>query len=68
MCVCVCVCVCAWLGEGDIVESKEIPSSHPFFWLSICFSPNFQIHLIDFDDESNVVNKNVFLHSVGEIW
>ncbi|RMX41659.1 hypothetical protein pdam_00008865 [Pocillopora damicornis] len=27
-----------------------------------------QIHLIDFDDESNVINKNVFMHSVGEIW
>ena len=28
----------------------------------------FQIHLIDFDDESNVINKNVFMHSAGEIW
>ena len=27
-----------------------------------------QVHLIDFDDESNIINKNVFLHSVGEIW
>ncbi|XP_067032800.1 EARP-interacting protein homolog isoform X1 [Acropora muricata] len=27
-----------------------------------------QIHLIDFDDESNVINKNVFMHSAGEIW
>ena len=28
----------------------------------------FQVHLIDFDDESNVINKNVFMHSAGEIW
>ncbi|XP_031553898.1 EARP and GARP complex-interacting protein 1-like [Actinia tenebrosa] len=27
-----------------------------------------QVHLIDFDDESNIINKNVFMHSVGEIW
>ena len=28
----------------------------------------FQIHHIDFDDENNVINKNVFLHKEGEIW
>lgn len=27
-----------------------------------------QVHLIDFDEETNIVNKYVFLHSVGEIW
>ncbi|XP_070556827.1 EARP and GARP complex-interacting protein 1-like isoform X2 [Ptychodera flava] len=27
-----------------------------------------QVHQIDFDDESNVVNKNVYLHKEGEIW
>ncbi|EDO41365.1 predicted protein [Nematostella vectensis] len=27
-----------------------------------------QVHLIDFDDESNLINKNVFLHPAGEIW
>ena len=27
-----------------------------------------QIHHIDFDDENNVINKNVFLHKEGEIW
>ncbi|CAE1304703.1 EIPR1 [Acanthosepion pharaonis] len=27
-----------------------------------------QIHHIDFDDENNVINKNVFLHREGEIW
>ena len=27
-----------------------------------------QVHLIDFDDESNLVNKHIFMHSAGEIW
>ncbi|KAL4236005.1 Protein tssc1 [Mactra antiquata] len=27
-----------------------------------------QVHHIDFDDENNVINKNVFLHKEGEIW
>ncbi|ELT94083.1 hypothetical protein CAPTEDRAFT_182296 [Capitella teleta] len=27
-----------------------------------------QIHQIDFDDENNVINKNIFLHREGEIW
>ncbi|XP_034856174.1 EARP and GARP complex-interacting protein 1 isoform X2 [Mirounga leonina] len=27
-----------------------------------------QIHIIDFDDENNILNKNVLLHQVGEIW
>ncbi|CAB3977676.1 TSSC1 isoform X1, partial [Paramuricea clavata] len=27
-----------------------------------------QVHLIDFDDETCLVNKHVFHHSVGEIW
>ncbi|ELR60995.1 Protein TSSC1, partial [Bos mutus] len=27
-----------------------------------------QIHVIDFDDENNIINKNVLLHQVGEIW
>lgn len=28
----------------------------------------FQIHIIDFDDENNIINKNVLLHQAGEIW
>ena len=28
----------------------------------------FQIHHIDFDDENNVINKNIYLHPEGEIW
>ncbi|XP_043926317.1 EARP and GARP complex-interacting protein 1 isoform X1 [Protopterus annectens] len=27
-----------------------------------------QIHIIDFDDENNIINKNVVLHQAGEIW
>ncbi|XP_077586788.1 EARP-interacting protein homolog isoform X1 [Stigmatopora nigra] len=27
-----------------------------------------QIHIIDFDDENNLINKNVLLHQAGEIW
>uniref|UniRef100_A0A8C1NHM7 EARP complex and GARP complex interacting protein 1 n=1 Tax=Cyprinus carpio TaxID=7962 RepID=A0A8C1NHM7_CYPCA len=27
-----------------------------------------QIHIIDFDDENNVINKSVLLHDAGEIW
>ncbi|XP_044182572.1 EARP and GARP complex-interacting protein 1-like [Acropora millepora] len=27
---------------------------------------DIQIHLIDFDGESNVINKSVFMHSAGE--
>uniref|UniRef100_A0A8C9SWM9 EARP complex and GARP complex interacting protein 1 n=2 Tax=Scleropages formosus TaxID=113540 RepID=A0A8C9SWM9_SCLFO len=27
-----------------------------------------QIHIIDFDDENNIINKSVLLHQVGEIW
>ncbi|XP_073424253.1 EARP and GARP complex-interacting protein 1 [Dendrobates tinctorius] len=27
-----------------------------------------QIHVIDFDDENNIINKNVLLHHAGEIW
>ncbi|KAG2468632.1 EIPR1 protein, partial [Polypterus senegalus] len=26
------------------------------------------IHIIDFDDENNIINKNVLLHEAGEIW
>ena len=27
-----------------------------------------QVHQIDFDDENNLINKNVFMHREGEIW
>ncbi|ESO92508.1 hypothetical protein LOTGIDRAFT_206565 [Lottia gigantea] len=27
-----------------------------------------QVHHIDFDDENNLINKNIYLHREGEIW
>ncbi|XP_057714778.1 EARP-interacting protein homolog isoform X1 [Corythoichthys intestinalis] len=27
-----------------------------------------RVHIIDFDDENNIINKNVLLHQAGEIW
>ncbi|XP_071807807.1 EARP-interacting protein homolog [Asterias amurensis] len=27
-----------------------------------------QVHLLDFDDDNNILNKTVFLHKDGEIW
>ncbi|XP_069431290.1 EARP and GARP complex-interacting protein 1 isoform X2 [Ovis canadensis] len=27
-----------------------------------------QVHVIDFDDENNIINKTVLLHQAGEIW
>lgn len=44
-----------------IGASQELHSTNVGFCI-------FQIHVIDFDDESNVINKNVFMHSAGEIW
>lgn len=38
-------------------------------YLSLCLPfLVFQIHIIDFDDENNIINKNVLLHQSGEIW
>ncbi|XP_023604927.1 EARP-interacting protein-like isoform X3 [Myotis lucifugus] len=34
----------------------------------VIYGLEFQIHIIDFDDENNIINKNVLLHQVGEIW
>lgn len=39
-------------------------SAFPPLW----FPPLFQIHIIDFDDENNIINKTVLLHQAGEIW
>lgn len=36
--------------------------------LSSLFLLFLQIHVIDFDDENNIINKNVLLHQAGEIW
>lgn len=43
---------------------RKVYATHPFS-LSLLF---FQIHIIDFDDENNIINKNVLLHQAGEIW
>lgn len=37
-------------------------------WAHLSPLPLFQIHIIDFDDENNIINKNVLLHQAGEIW
>ena len=34
----------------------------------IIYHYHYQVHLIDFDDETNIVNKSVFLHTPGEVW
>ncbi|XP_033293404.1 EARP and GARP complex-interacting protein 1 isoform X2 [Orcinus orca] len=34
----------------------------------VIYGLEFQIHIIDFDDENNIINKNVLLHQAGEIW
>ena len=33
-----------------------------------CSVYQLQVHLIDFDDENNIINKNMFMHREGEIW
>lgn len=50
--------ICEWsslIYRHDSLLSRVL-SSHP------------QIHIIDFDDENNMINKNVLLHDAGEIW
>ncbi|MBN3281128.1 EIPR1 protein, partial [Polyodon spathula] len=32
------------------------------------FTLDQNIHIVDFDDENKIINKNVLLHQVGEIW
>lgn len=34
----------------------------------LCVLLCLQIHVIDFDDENNIINKSVLLHQAGEIW
>lgn len=55
------VCV---VGGACSVLTPASSSTH-LFSLSLLF---FQIHIIDFDDENNIINKNVLLHQAGEIW
>lgn len=44
-----------------------LPELHPQHLPSL-FLLFLQIHIIDFDDENNIINKNVLLHQAGEIW
>ncbi|XP_015236749.1 PREDICTED: protein TSSC1 [Cyprinodon variegatus] len=37
-------------------------------FLVFLFKEISEIHIIDFDDENNIINKNVLLHQAGEIW
>ena len=38
-----------------------------FFVGTQCLREN-QIHLVEYDDDTNIVNKTVFPHDDGEIW
>lgn len=51
--------LCPQYGENDAVRFLVGTQSLRF---------DNQVHLIDFDDESNIVNKHVFVHDAGEIW
>jgi len=51
--------LCPQYGENDSIRFLVGTQSLRF---------DNQVHLIDFDDESNIVNKHVFLHKAGEIW
>lgn len=55
---------CAWCVEGGAHSVLTLAPQHISF-LSLL---SFQIHIIDFDDENNIINKNVLLHQAGEIW
>lgn len=57
------LCFGCWVME-DALKVSVAPSHH-LLSLSLLF---FQIHIIDFDDENNIINKNVLLHQAGEIW
>ena len=51
-----------WLHDlqNHQLQSQAFRDVFPF--------PSTQVHQIDFDDENNVINKNVFMHKEGEIW
>lgn len=54
-----------WKGVHAVFFSTLALSST---YLSPLLCLCFQIHIIDFDDENNIINKNVLLHQAGEIW
>jgi len=51
--------LCAQLGETEAIR---------FLIGTQSLRSDNQVHLIDFEDESNLVTKHVFSHSPGEIW
>lgn len=51
--------LCTQLGETDAIR---------FLIGTQSLRTTNQVHLIDFDDENNIVNKYVFLFEPGEIW
>lgn len=51
--------LCAQLAETDAVR---------FLVGTQSLKTENQLHQIDFDEENNLINKNVFLHKEGEIW
>lgn len=62
-----------WGGDSEgWVELYSTVCEWVFFNLNLIFKIIsllfFQIHIIDFDDENNTINKNVLLHQAGEIW
>lgn len=44
----------------------KVPRKPSEMLIVLCL--HLQIHIIDFDDENNIINKNVLLHQAGEIW
>lgn len=56
--------VCHRLVFFFLLPAGASSSASPPLW----FPPLFQIHIIDFDDENNIINKTVLLHQAGEIW
>lgn len=67
---------CEWFQSVTCTSAPECGVHLVFCWSLIHsispplfgFPPLFQVHIIDFDDENNIINKTVLLHQAGEIW
>lgn len=57
-----------WLVYGGRCTQCALTPASSSRHLSSLSLLYFQIHIIDFDDENNIINKNVLLHQAGEIW
>ncbi|EDV23446.1 uncharacterized protein TRIADDRAFT_27591 [Trichoplax adhaerens] len=51
--------LCAVVGDIDHIQ---------FLVGTQSFKNDNQVHLIEFDEENNVINSNVYLHPIGEVW